>query len=64
MTSYTVPRRDMEFILEDVLDTGAHFQKIIGGEEVNMELVNQILDAGEGVAGGEFEPWANKAILE
>jgi hypothetical protein len=33
MTSYTVPRRDMEFILEDVLDTGAHFQKIIGGEE-------------------------------
>ena len=49
MTSYTVPRRDMEFILEEVLDTSAHFQKIIGGEEVNMELVNQILDAGAAI---------------
>jgi alkylation response protein AidB-like acyl-CoA dehydrogenase len=56
MTSYTVPRRDMEFILEEVLDTGAHFQKIIGGEEVNMELVNQILDAGSAICENVLVP--------
>ncbi len=50
MTSYVVPRRDMKFLLEEVLETESHFQSIQGGDEVNLELVDAIIDAASAFA--------------
>lgn len=42
--SYKVPKRDLQFVLHDVLNIGEHYQRL-DNEDVNAELVDTIIDA-------------------
>jgi len=50
MTAYKVPRRDIEFVLRDLLDLDAHYANLPGAEEVTPDLVDAILDGGAKIA--------------
>ncbi len=43
---YTAPQTDMRFVLFDVFDATSIYAQLPGGEEVNRELVEAILDEG------------------
>ena len=43
--SYQVPKRDLQFVLRDVLNIEEHYQAL-GLEDVNAELVDAVIDAG------------------
>ncbi len=43
MTTYTAPLRDMQFVMQDLLNVEQHYQSLPGCEEVNGELIETIL---------------------
>lgn len=56
MPDYKAPLRDIEFVLNDVLDCNTHFQQLEGGEELNYELFSQILEGAAQFAEGVCAP--------
>ncbi len=44
MTTYKAPLRDMQFVMQDLLNVEQHYQTLPGCEEVNGELIETILD--------------------
>ncbi len=44
MTTYKAPLRDMQFVMQDLLNVEQHYQSLPGCEEVNGELIETILD--------------------
>ncbi len=43
MTSYKAPLRDMQFVMQDLLNLEKHYQSLPACEEVNQELIDAIL---------------------
>ena len=43
MTTYRAPLRDMQFVMQDLLNFEKHYQSLPGCEEVNQELIDAIL---------------------
>ena len=43
MTTYKAPLRDMQFVLQDLLNIEKHYQSLPDCEEVNHELIESIL---------------------
>ena len=43
MTTYKAPLRDMQFVMQDLLNFQKHYQSLPDGEEVNQELIDVIL---------------------
>ena len=48
MTTYKAPIRDMQFVMQDLLNYEHHYQTLPDCEEVNSELIDAIL--GEAIA--------------
>jgi alkylation response protein AidB-like acyl-CoA dehydrogenase len=46
MPDYKAPQKDMNFVLNEVLDIGSHYQSLPGGEEATMDLVESIIEEG------------------
>ena len=43
MTTYKAPLRDMQFVMQDLLNFEKHYQSLPACEEVNQELIDAIL---------------------
>jgi alkylation response protein AidB-like acyl-CoA dehydrogenase len=56
MIQFRVPRRDMHFVLHDVLDSERHYGRLAGCEVVNRELVDAIIEAGAKFSENELFP--------
>ena len=46
MPDYKAPLRDMQFVLNEVLDTEAHYQSLPGCEEATPDMVSAIMEEG------------------
>ena len=46
MPDYKAPQKDMNFVLNEVLNIGSHYQSLPGGEEATMDLVESIIEEG------------------
>ena len=44
MPAYRTPLRDMRFLMHDVFDFGAHYERLAGVETVTPDLLDGILD--------------------
>jgi alkylation response protein AidB-like acyl-CoA dehydrogenase len=47
MTDYRAPRRDMRFVLDDLLESEAHFASLPGCEPLTPDLLEAILDGAQ-----------------
>lgn len=56
MPCYTAPRRDLSFVLFDLLDAEAHWQAMAATREVDRSLAEAIIDAGGTLAESAFLP--------
>ena len=45
MATYKAPLRDMQFVMQDLLNLEKHYQSLPACDEVNQELVDAILGA-------------------
>jgi hypothetical protein len=43
MTTYKAPLRDMQFVMQDLLNFEKHYQSLPACDEVNQELIDAIL---------------------
>ena len=43
MTTYKAPVRDIDFVINDVLDYQAHYAQIPGGEEATPDMIDAII---------------------
>jgi len=46
MPQYRAPLRDIQFVMNELLDTETHYQHIPGGEEATPDMVNAIIQEG------------------
>ena len=46
MPEYKAPLRDIQFVLNDVLDAEAHYASLPGCEEATPDMVSAILEEG------------------
>ncbi|MGM0451176.1 MAG: acyl-CoA dehydrogenase family protein, partial [Pseudomonadota bacterium] len=46
MPQYKAPLRDIQFVMNELLDTETHYQQIPGGEEATPDMVNAIIQEG------------------
>ena len=51
MLTYRAPLRDIQFVLDELLDAPAHYAKLQGCEEVTPDLLAAIIDSGAKFAG-------------
>jgi len=56
MPTYRVPRREIQFVMHEVLDMAQHYQSIPGAEEVDTEMIDAILEEGAKFAENEIAP--------
>ncbi|MCC5874418.1 MAG: acyl-CoA dehydrogenase, partial [Gammaproteobacteria bacterium] len=56
MPGYTAPRRDLSFVLFDLLDAESHWQAMAATREVDRALAEAIIDAGGTLAESAFLP--------
>jgi hypothetical protein len=56
MPTYRVPRREIQFVMHEVLDMAQHYQSIPGAEEVDAEMIDAILEEGAKFAENEIAP--------
>ena len=56
MPTYRVPRRDIQFVMHEVLNTAEHYQSIPGGEDVDVDMLNAIIEEGAKFAENEIAP--------
>lgn len=56
MPLYKAPVRDIHFVLHELLGIEDHYKKLTGGEEVNRELVDAIIEEGAKFAENELAP--------
>lgn len=56
MPSYKAPIRDMQFVLYELLNVEDHYQQLLGNDDVNKDLVNQILEEGAKFSENELAP--------
>ena len=54
MPSYKAPIRDMQFVMYELLNVEEHYQQLLGSDDVNKDLVNQILG---------WRRWARIALI-
>ena len=43
MTTYKAPLRDMQFVMQDLLNFEKHYQSLPACDEINQELIDAIL---------------------
>ena len=46
MPQYNAPLRDIQFVMNELLDAGTHYQQIPGGEEATPDMVDAIIQEG------------------
>ena len=46
MPTYRVPRRDIQFVMHEVLDMANHYQTIPGAEDVDADMIDAIMEEG------------------
>lgn len=46
MPQYTAPLRDIQFVMQELLDSETHFSRIPGGEEATRDMVDAIIQEG------------------
>ncbi len=56
MPEYKAPLRDMQFVLEDLLDIESQYRELPGCGELNMELVRSVLEEGARINENEYSP--------
>lgn len=56
MLNYQAPRRDMHFLLHDVLDVVEHYKNLRNDDEVSRELIDSIIEEGAKFAEQELAP--------
>lgn len=56
MPAYKAPLRDMHFLLHEVFKVEEHYAGILGNQDVNRELIDQILEEGAKFAENELSP--------
>ena len=56
MPDYKAPRRDMQFVVHEVLNYEEHYKNLRGDEEVNRELIDAIMEEGAKFAENELAP--------
>lgn len=56
MPEYKAPRRDMQFVMHEVLKLEEHYQALRGDEEVNRDLIDAILEEGAKFCENELAP--------
>lgn len=56
MPEYKAPIRDIQFVLHELLGIEDHYKKLTGGDEVNRELIDAILEEGAKFSENELAP--------
>ncbi len=56
MPEYKAPLRDIQFVLNDVLDVQSHYQNVVGGEEASADMVEAIVAECAKFAENELQP--------
>ncbi|MGB3621640.1 acyl-CoA dehydrogenase [Ketobacter sp. MCCC 1A13808] len=56
MPEYKAPRRDIQFVLHEVLKLEEHYKALRGDEEVNRDLIDAILEEGAKFCENELAP--------
>jgi hypothetical protein len=56
MLNYQAPRRDMHFLLHDVLDVVEHYKHLRNDDEMSRELIDSIIEEGAKFAEQELAP--------
>lgn len=56
MPTYRVPRREIQFVMHEVLNIAEHYQSIPGGEDVDVDMINAIIEEGAKFAENEIAP--------
>lgn len=56
MPAYKAPLRDIRFLLHEVFKVEEHYAGILGNQDVNRELIDQILEEGAKFAENELSP--------
>ena len=46
MPTYRAPRRDIQFVMHEVLEMAQHYQSIPGGEDVDADMIDAIMEEG------------------
>ena len=60
MTTYRAPLRDMQFVLQDLLNIEKHYQSLPACEEVNQDLIDAVL--GEASKFSEEIAWQRAGV--
>ena len=56
MPTYRAPRREIQFVMHEVLDMANHYQSIPGGEDVDAEMIDAIMEEGAKFAENVLAP--------
>ena len=56
MPDYRAPRRDIQFLLHEVLNAEDHYRSLRGDEDVNRDLIDAILEEGAKFCENELAP--------
>lgn len=56
MPEYKAPRRDLQFVMHEVLNVEEHYKALRGDEEVNRDLIDAIVEEGAKFCENELAP--------
>ena len=56
MTEYKAPLREIDFVLNELLDVGEHYQNLVGAEEATPDMVSAIVEEAARFVENEIAP--------